>query len=232
MAIGLCLLFGFNIPENFRYPYTASSVREFWRRWHISLTTWMRDYLYIPLGGNRVSPARLYLNLFTVFLLTGFWHGARWNFLAWGAYHGAFLVAERILFTRKAPAPLRVLGHAYTIVVVVFGWVVFRTDTLPEAAAYMQAMLGMSQPEAGPATLGHLFNRMNFMTLALALLASAPVYPLMRRAIQRAHDAAGLSRWARFILAHSHYALLMSLFLASCLLVAIGTYNPFIYFRF
>ena len=165
MAIGLGRMFGFRFPENFRWPYIADSVQEFWRRWHISLSTWFRDYLYIPLGGNRVSPARRYCNLVTVFFLCGLWHGASWNFVIWGLWHGTFLVIERVTSNRgergarrktfvsanSASSAVRrgvldwpLWRHAYTMLVVMIGWVFFRADTLPGAMAFLRAMAGLS----------------------------------------------------------------------------------------
>src|SRR5262245_5148881 len=139
MAIGLGRMFGFRFPENFRWPYVAASVQEFWRRWHISLSTWFRDYLYIPLGGNRVSPARRYRNLVTVFFLCGLWHGASWNFVIWGLWHGTFLVIERVASSgERRGRPF--LSHVYTLVVVMIGWVFFRADTLSHAVAFLGAM--------------------------------------------------------------------------------------------
>src|SRR5260370_15436437 len=124
MAIGLGRMFGFRFPENFRWPYVADSITAFWRRWHISLSTWFRDYLYIPLGGNRVSPARRYANLVLVFFLCGLWHGASWNFVIWGSWHGAFLVVERLVAGnsgRPETTGSRWLSHAYTLLVVLIG---------------------------------------------------------------------------------------------------------------
>src|SRR5262249_13051518 len=142
-------------PENFRWPYIATSVQGFWRRWHLSLSTWFRDYLYIPLGGNRVSPARQYRNLVTVFFLCGLWHGASWNFVIWGLWHGAFLVVERVV--RDAPSGRRridapvagwpIWPHLYTMAVVIIGWVFFRADTLAGALAFLKAMAGLTAAE-------------------------------------------------------------------------------------
>src|SRR6185369_8202715 len=157
MAIGLGRMFGFRFPENFRWPYIANSIQEFWRRWHISLSSWFRDYLYIPLGGNRVSPARRYANLLTVFFLCGLWHGASWNFVIWGLWHGSFLVIERLRHSRNQPPdhPITRLPnsgvlswpiwpHVYTLLVVMSGWVFFRAETLPGAIAFFRAMAGLT----------------------------------------------------------------------------------------
>ncbi len=146
MAIGLGRMFGFRFPENFRYPYVATSVQEFWRRWHLSLSAWFRDYLYVPLGGNRVAPARVYLNLVAVFALCGLWHGASWTFVVWGLFHGAFLVVERMVGrgSQRAPAGAwRVVGHVYALVVVMVGWVFFRAGSLAEAGHLLAAMAGV-----------------------------------------------------------------------------------------
>ena len=140
-------------PENFRYPYIARTVQEFWRRWHISLSTWFRDYLFMPLGVYRVSLARMYGNLMIVFLLCGLWHGASWNFVVWGLFHGTFLVVERL----GLAAPLR---HAYLLVVIMIGWVFSRADTLSDAAAFLKAMAGGGTADPTPyAVTGNVITR-------------------------------------------------------------------------
>src|SRR4029078_11548331 len=126
MAIGLGRMFGFRFPENFRWPYVADPVYVFWRSWHISPSSWFRDYVCVPLGGNRVSPVRTYVNLVTVFFLCGLWHGASWNFVAWGMFHGVLLVLERTKFGRALAASPAVARHAYTLLMVLIGWVLFR----------------------------------------------------------------------------------------------------------
>ncbi len=141
MAIGLSRMFGFRIPENFRRPYSALSITDFWRRWHITLSNWMRDYLYIPLGGSRVAPARAYLNLFIVFFVTGLWHGANWTFILWGMYHGAILIIERVTGLRDLPDNRAVVvRRGVTFVLVMFGWVLFRADTVEDAMSVYAAM--------------------------------------------------------------------------------------------
>ncbi len=141
MAIGLMRLFGFRVLENFNYPYVARSIREFWRRWHISLSNWFRDYVYLPLGGNRRGRARGYANLVIVFLLCGLWHGASWNFVLWGAWHGVFLVVERAGLGPVLDRRPRI-GHVYALLVVMAGWVLFRSDSLAHAAGFYGALLG------------------------------------------------------------------------------------------
>src|SRR4051812_1626918 len=153
MAIGLGRMFGFRFPENFRWPYIADTVQEFWRRWHISLSSWFRDYLYLPLGGNRVSPARVYRNLVIVFFLCGLWHGASWNFVVWGLFHGSFLVMERIGLARAVRRMWTPLRHVYLLLVVMIGWVFFRADTLAGAVAFLKAMAGLTVPAVSPYTI-------------------------------------------------------------------------------
>ena len=156
MAVGLGLLLGFTFPKNFDDPYRAESLTDFWRRWHISLSSWLRDYLYLPLGGNRRGVRRTYVNLLLVMVLGGLWHGAAWNFLLWGAFHGGLLAAEKAgggSLWRWAPRPLRVL---LTFVLVLFGWVLFRARDLPHALDYYRAMLGALPRQAGSALLDAL----------------------------------------------------------------------------
>ncbi|MDX5322882.1 MAG: MBOAT family protein, partial [Exiguobacterium sp.] len=144
MAIGLGRMFGFHFLENFNYPYISKSVSEFWRRWHISLGSWFRDYVYIPLGGNRGSAWKLYRNLAIVWILTGVWHGASWTFIAWGAYYGLFIMLERAFlgaWLKALPAPL---AHAFTLFVVIIGWVFFRADDFPYALSYLSAMFNLN----------------------------------------------------------------------------------------
>ena len=150
MAIGLASLCGIVLRENFERPYASASITEFWRRWHMSLSTWFRDYLYIPLGGNRVAAPRVYANLVLVFLATGLWHGAAWNFVAWGAYHGLFLVIERRLVPReRLHAAGLVPRFAYTLPVTIFGWVLFRAESLDDAIRYAIAMVTPASDAAG-----------------------------------------------------------------------------------
>ncbi|MCB1615707.1 MAG: MBOAT family protein [Pseudomonadales bacterium] len=144
MAIGLGRMFGFRFLENFNYPYISASVQEFWRRWHISLSSWFRDYLYIPLGGSRVAPWRIYFNLCLVFFLCGLWHGASWNFVIWGLIHGAFLVIERLGFDKILQRLWRPVRHCYTLLVVLVGWVFFRAETLDTSLHYTKTLMGLS----------------------------------------------------------------------------------------
>jgi alginate O-acetyltransferase complex protein AlgI len=234
MAIGLGRMFGFRFPENFNFPYIADSIQAFWRRWHISLSTWFRDYLYVPLGGNRVSPARVYVNLVTVFLLCGLWHGASWSFVIWGAWHGLFLAVERFglgLRLERTWAPLR---HVYTLGTVMVGWVFFRAETLTGALAYLRALVGGSP--AAPAAYEPAFFLTADVWLALTagLIGAIPFVPALGRWRERAvAPAPGVARvrldWTLDLASKLALAALLVL---SCFMIAARTYSPFIYFRF
>ncbi|MCG8589211.1 MAG: MBOAT family protein [Proteobacteria bacterium] len=222
MAIGLGRMLGFRFPENFRYPYASTSVSEFWRRWHISLSTWFRDYLYVPLGGNRRGPGRTAAHLFVVFLLCGLWHGASWTFVLWGLYHGAFLSLERVLRGRRSlgvPAPFRLVA---TLLVVMGGWVLFRAENLAAAGAMWSAMAGAGG--AQPLSV------LGFVTTDVAIagivgvLFAGPTWPVLAER-WRSGAAASWRGWAEA-------GALAVLLLACCLQLSAGTYNPFLYFRF
>jgi alginate O-acetyltransferase complex protein AlgI len=227
MAIGLGRMFGFRFPENFRWPYVADTVQEFWRRWHISLSTWFRDYLYVPLGGSRVSPPRMYFNLVTVFFLCGLWHGASWSFVVWGLFHGAFLVVERLglaAAVRRLWAPLR---HAYLLLVVTIGWVFFRADTLRGAAAFLKAMFGFGMAAPTEFAVSWYLTPPLWLALAAGLLGSAPLVPWL--AEWRHRTPAASRAWS---LDAAAVAALSLILVASILQVAARSYSPFIYFRF
>jgi alginate O-acetyltransferase complex protein AlgI len=175
MAIGLGLMFGFRFLENFNYPYISQSIREFWQRWHISLSNWFRDYLYIPLGGNRKGEARTCLNLVTVFFLCGLWHGASWTFVFWGLYHGFFLGLERLGFGKLLERIGRPVRHVYTLAVVMVGWVFFRANTFPQAIAMCQAMVGKPATEPGVLTAEFLLDGRLIFVILLGVLISTPI---------------------------------------------------------
>ena len=221
MAIGLGRMFGFHFSENFRYPYLARSIREFWRRWHISLSTWFREYVYIPLGGNRKGRSRTYLNLFIVFALTGIWHGAGVSFLLWGLYHGLLSILER-LGLEKALKKLGPLACIYAFVAVVFGWVLFRVEDVPMALAWMQRMV---TPWQYTGTAYHLYDYVTPQTwvlLGAAVLGMGPIQALADKL--RLTERWKLS-WPEVLLCTG----LLALCFAS---LAGSTYNPFIYFKF
>ena len=234
MAIGLARMFGFHFPENFNYPYVSASITEFWRRWHMSLSRFLRDYLYIPLGGNRRGAVRVYLNLGIVFLLCGLWHGAKWNFVIWGALHGALLVAERLGLARllmRLPRPLR---HAYVLLSVMGGWVFFRSGTLKHALVYLAALLGKAQAPAGSENPLAYLNGELLIALTIGVIGSAPVAGLLgaARARLRERPAPFDGRVVRVSFAFAEAAGFAGVLIYSLMLAAADTYNPFIYFRF
>jgi alginate O-acetyltransferase complex protein AlgI len=233
MAIGLGKMFGFTFPENFNYPYTASSITDFWRRWHITLTSWFRDYLYIPMGGNRVGKWRLYFNLLTVFFLCGLWHGATWTFVAWGLYHGAFLIIERA-GVKDWLERHNILQHLYVLLVVMVGWVFFRADTFTSAGQLLMRMAFISNGSAAFFTTAQCVNRTLVLALVAGVIGSLPIAPMLGSAIDRIVAAGdGAKSWLVDLTAGlGEFAILAAIFIASTALSAAGTYNPFIYFRF
>ncbi|MEQ1757702.1 MAG: MBOAT family protein [Vicinamibacterales bacterium] len=229
MAIGLGRMFGFRFPENFRWPYVADSVQDFWRRWHMTLSAWFRDYLYIPLGGSRVSPARTYAHLFTVFFLCGLWHGASWTFVIWGLYHGAFLVLERVGLGRVLERTWAPLRHIYLLVIVMVGWVFFRADTLSHAVAMLSAMAGQPATTATPFTLQWFLTPPLLLALAAGCVGALPVGAWLESRFQGQHlNAQGQTR----LVALASAAAVFLILVASLAQLAARTYNPFIYFRF
>lgn len=220
MAIGLGRIFGFRFPENFNFPYIARSVTEFWRRWHMTLSRWFRDYLYIPLGGNRHGALRTYVNLGIVFLATGLWHGAAWAFVLWGAYHGAFLILERLGLGRLLAALPRPISHVYLLLVVVLGWVPFRAVDLGLTLDIWQSMLlGVHGAEAFAHPVWRYLDAYVITVMAVGVAFSTP---LPARA------------WARATEALPALSLVWTwgLFLAALVTLGAASYSPFIYFRF
>ena len=232
MAIGLGLMLGFRIPENFNYPYVARTVQDFWRRWHISLSTWFRDYLYIPLGGNRGSPARTYFNLLAVFFLCGLWHGASWTFVAWGLYHGLFLSLERHgpLRAKFGGVPAGV-AHAYTLIVVMVGWVLFRAETFSQAASMLAAMSGAARGSGAVHSLAAYLRPDLVATVILGVVFSAPAVGRLRGWFVPGADLVGPAK-RRGMAPLLRIAVLAAMFGLCTLSLASGTHNPFIYFRF
>ncbi len=223
MAIGLAKIFGFDLLENFNLPYTAKSVQDFWRRWHISLSTWFRDYLYIPLGGNRKGNARTYINLVIVFFVCGLWHGAAWNFVIWGIWHGLFLVLERAFLGRwlkKIPA---FLSRIYTLLVVIVGWVLFRAASLGYAVKYLKALF---IPQAFSGQLHRLPTEFlqNDIIIAFVFGIAASLGGILLLN-NKSKEKGGVWR-------HAYIITVFVLFLVSVTSIYNGSYNPFIYFRF
>ncbi|MHB8788722.1 MAG: MBOAT family O-acyltransferase [Desulfobulbaceae bacterium] len=231
MAIGLGRMFGFHFLENFNYPYISRSIREFWRRWHISLSNWFRDYLYIPLGGNRKGPGRTGMNLVMVFFLCGFWHGASWNFIIWGLCHGFFLVLERGRLGEMLNRSPLWLQNLYTLLVVANAWVFFRAETLEHGLRYLGVMYGMGGAPAVYPFVAISLDPEFFTILALAFLVATPVYPALVRSLRQACDTAPGNFLAPAAPA-VRLCILCLLLLLSSMNLATGAYNPFIYFRF
>ncbi|MFC5406835.1 MBOAT family O-acyltransferase [Cohnella soli] len=222
MAIGLGKMFGFEFAENFNYPYVAKSTSEFWRRWHISLGSWFRDYVYIPLGGSKVAPWKVYRNLLIVWTLTGFWHGASWTFIAWGTYYGVLIALEKAGF-EKVLARIYPLNHVVVLLLVMIGWVFFRADNFGYAAQYIAAMFAFRSGTIGDAQALSLLS-MNWLPFAIAIVAATPV-------------AASLRKLKLGTAAHRTVTVCVMLFnfflFAEVILYLINsTYNPFLYFRF
>ena len=230
MAIGIGLMLGFRLPENFRHPYASRSITEFWRRWHISLSSWFRDYLYIPLGGNRRGRARTYLNLVIVFLLCGLWHGAALTFVLWGAFHGLLLIMERLGAGRllsRAPAPISI---GVTVLLVALGWVLFRAQNAEHALKIYAALMG----ESGdlPQSLALHATAHSWSVLAIGMLLAGPVYPALEQRFKGKEalpQAAGLQAPGLQVL-----SAVGTLGLLALTLIAVSgqSHSPFLYFRF
>ena len=222
MAIGLGKMFGFEFMKNFDYPYISKSITEFWRRWHISLGTWFREYVYIPLGGNRVGTAKAIRNIFVVWFLTGFWHGAAWNFIFWGVYYGILLLLEKYVLKKvleKVPAFIK---HIYTMFFVLIGWVLFFSPGLGEAVSYIGTMFGIgANGLADAAGIYYLYNYA--LLIILSCICSVPLtYKIFTKIIF------GGSK-GRTVLAAGVY---LAVFVLSIAYLVNATYNPFLYFRF
>ncbi len=236
MAIGLGLCFGFHFKENFNYPYVSSSIQEFWRRWHISLSTWFREYLYIPLGGNRKGKAKTYRNKLIVFFCTGLWHGANWTFIIWGLWHGFFIVTEdaaKKMFglgkygkNRRNPVET-VLKHLYTLLVVLIGFVIFRADNMGQAFSMIGAMFsGICASAQTGLLLAQCLTPLTMFALLLGLVGSTPVLPLVCR---KAEQQTGSVYVCLRVLS---YAGALALLLVDILHLSAASYVPFIYFQF
>jgi len=226
MAIGLGKMFGFNFLENFNYPYISRSIKEFWRRWHMSLSGWFRDYLYIPLGGNRAGKVRNYFNLFIVFFLCGLWHGASWTFVIWGIWHGLFLVIERIGFGSIINKIPRVLQFTYTLVIVLIGWVFFRADSVTHASQILKSMFLISY---GDQSVFPSLTPQVITAFIFGLVGSTPVIRVIGLKVKAAIEAEHRLRYAMVFV----FALfIVSVFAISIISLSTTTYNPFIYFRF
>ncbi len=224
MAIGMGRMFGFHFLENFNFPYTARSVTDFWRRWHISLSTWFRDYVYIPLGGNRVGAARQAFNLLAVWILTGLWHGANWTFIIWGLYYFAFLLLEKFSGLDKK---IGILSHVYTLVIVLVGWVIFRSDTLGGAMDYLGYMFGAGTTGVVDEVFYYYLSNGRWVLLA-ALLCTIPIVQGLRNRLALKFQQGG---WLK-VMDLGRTIMTAIIFVLSLLACVNSTYNPFIYFNF
>lgn len=233
MAIGLGLMMGFTFPPNFNYPYMSLSITEFWRRWHMSLSSWLKDYVYIPLGGSRTTKLRTYINLFVVFAICGVWHGANWTFLVWGMFHGSILVCERIFildFLAKTPTVLR---RFYTVLLFVVGWVIFRSESLEESWRYLYVMFCPVDTEI---SLRFYVDNAVIVTSFVGLFFATPFWKRFFCASEDVVNPEKISSYkVIYKTKHREMAALLLLCIAlvlSLLKVGTGSYNPFIYFRF
>ncbi len=218
MAVGLGRMLGFEFMENFRYPYIAKSITDFWRRWHISLSTWFREYLYIPLGGNRCSAAKVFRNLLIVWAATGIWHGASWNYLMWGIYFWALLMLEKV-FLKNILDQHPIVGHIYTMVMVCISWVIFALEDLGRMVDYFRVLFGCGGVPFWNSTASYYLHSNLFLLVAAAIASTPLAVKFYRRLPQRALPAVEIA------------LVLLAVILCTAYLVA-GTYNPFLYFRF
>lgn len=222
MAIGLGKMFGFEFNMNFNYPYVSKSITEFWRRWHISLSSWFRDYVYIPLGGNRVSKIKHIRNLLIVWFLTGLWHGAAWNFVAWGLYYGVILIIEKYLLSPVLDRLPDVVRHIYSIVLVVIGWVLFFSSSFGQAADYIRVMFGAGAHGFADRESMYLLTS-NLILWLILIFGSMPLVHFRYEHMLRS------KKWNTTIINSVVYA---ALFIVCIAYLVTETYNPFLYFRF
>lgn len=230
MAIGLGEIFGFHFPENFNYPYISKSITEFWRRWHISLSSWFKDYVYIPLGGSRCSTRRMFFNLFIVWLCTGVWHGANYTFWLWGIIYFVVLAAEKLMMKSrpekcKAPsdtAAVSVFKHVYTLLMVIFLWVLFRADSLRDAGLYMLHMLGNGTDTGYAVGVTKLYLKNGIGYFIIAMIGCIPWTAVLKRRINLSERS-----WNRI----SQLCVILIFAIACCVTID-SNYNPFIYFNF
>jgi alginate O-acetyltransferase complex protein AlgI len=220
MAIGLGRMFGFHFLENFNYPYISRSVTEFWRRWHISLSSFFRDYLYIPLGGNRVNSIQWILNILIVWMITGLWHGASWNFVCWGLYYGILLIGEKVLWGKLIQGSFRPIQHLYTIFVIIIGWVIFRIENFEQLGEWFFALSGFNG--AGRIVDLDVMNVLQYYPwFIVAVVGSTPIFSIISRH-QKESLIGGLV----------YDGVMLAFFVPAVISLAAGGFNPFIYFRF
>ena len=226
MAIGLGAVLGFHFPENFNYPYIAASVKDFWHRWHISLSTWFKEYVYIPLGGNRKGLPRQLFNILVVWMLTGIWHGAGWNFLFWGLWFALFLILEKLFLGEVLESVPKVFGRVYTLAVVLISWVFFALESPGEILAYLQAMFGMNG--VGPVnSLAMFLSNEYLVLLVIALVACLPLGSRLVHALKSSKTGPAMALYRL-----GEKVIPAVLLLLSVAYIVDASYNPFLYFRF
>lgn len=227
MAIGLGKMFGFDFLENFNYPYISQSVAEFWRRWHISLGSWFRDYVYIPLGGNRVSPLKQYRNLFIVWSLTGIWHGANWTFMAWGLYYGILIALEKAFLDKLLKKLPQVCRHIYLVLLVMIGWVFFRAENIGQANEFIKVLCGIGSNPIYNNSFMNYISESGYI-LILAIIFATPVVPKIKSVLEAKHKKLVDSEFVYTL----HSITLMTIMFVVVVILVNSTYNPFLYFRF
>ena len=226
MAIGLGRMMGFTFPENFNYPYISRSIGEFWQRWHITLSTWFRDYLYIPLGGSRKGNLITYRNLLIVFITCGLWHGSSWNYIIWGLSHGFFMVLEKLPIAKYFKKLPKIIHHIYMLLAFNLTLVIFRVETIPGAIHYLSVLFGNSELKTSISSFKELMPLNIQLVFIAGIIFSTPVFVLIKNKIEN------LSSHYRNVFEIMYLAILIILFVFSAMSLASGTYNPFIYFRF
>ena len=233
MAIGLGRMFGFEFLENFNFPYIAKSVKEFWRRWHISLSSFFRDYVYIPLGGSHVKVSRTYFNLLIVFFLTGFWHGASWSFVVWGLFHGLFMVIERLGFDKILVRIWKPIANIYTIIIVMFAWVLFRSDTLTFALSYWKAMFNFKLTGEQTSLFLNYMNLELYIALAIAIPGALGMFSFIGKHFENyIYSNKKGSKTISYTFDVASASFYVAILIMCSLYLIAGTYNPFIYYRF
>lgn len=226
MAIGMGRIFGFRFLENFNFPYVSKSITEFWRRWHISLSTWFRDYVYIPLGGNRKGVKRQIINMFIVWTLTGFWHGSEWNFILWGVYYFLFLVLEKYVLKKYLDKMPNVASHIYTLIIVYIGWIIFRCDNLNDLILYLKSLFSFNITSISLNELS-VYIESYWLYFILAFLFQTPIYYKIIDKIDKMKNSK-----LKSCLNVIRYLGLIFIFIVTIMYLAYSSYNPFIYFRF
>ncbi len=220
MAIGMGKMLGFNYLENFNYPYISKSITEFWRRWHISLSSWFRDYVYIPLGGSRVKKSVNIRNIMIVWMLTGLWHGSSWNFVLWGIYYGILLVLEKFVLKKLLNKLPNILKHIYTLILIIIGWLIFAIPDINTLGEYIKAMFGLNGKIINSEFIYYLNNY--FVILLIASIFSTPIYPILEKKLNK-------NKFIKFLIELIVY---ISFIIITISYLVSDNYNPFLYFRF